>query len=726
MALNDPNALRKATIITSSDCHFAVLNKKTFNNSIKIGAQKHMKETLQFFLDIPIFSGIPESAFYNKYYTNLSKEIIVKGKNVINQGEKPDHITLLQTGSYGLTTRMSLYDLTRLILYYADVLINQNNKEKDSSKDDKKSNKDKKNIINKKENIKKEIKKKEENKKTLNNLIDLQRIISQESALLAESIVFKKYYFSLQFIRINEIYCPEVILNDEYIDENGLYAFTIEAKSPENTIYTLHNRFLVDINEKNISIQKNKEKFLKQKMDLMIKRLLIIRNSLINSFLDSKAKKEIGEAVIKELEDMILFNLKRKRLLNKKEEIIIRAKEKEKKEKLIHLNINNPLTKSKNIDMEKQYKNTEDSNLENNTNNINYNLKASKKKDQKKSVHFKENYNIHHLLKEGLKKVIIQNNKNKISPMRVSLKIAILHLKHDADKHKQELHSKKNKNSNIKKLNKNEEGLLFSVNDLNNNKYSKTNYNLTQSRNEEANLKIKPFPFSDGDNNFKNYNKALAKTHKVLMNNLIWENIKKGLKFPIKLDIENINNFKENNSISNENIINTNYHSHYGSKGFYNRNMNKNKNNYNNLNNNNARKTTSFSKDFSFNNIRIEKENNLYFLSEQSKSKMKPKNKSFSPKKTISNSRIESKTNQTMKNLKKNEELLKIKMKKLISPEEIRFMRINKRLRFSMDINKYNAFKEEKFKSKWKNYFKKNISNRINFFYGKTETEKKV
>ena len=90
MALNEPNALRKATIITTEDSHFAVLNKKTFNNSIKMGAQKHMKETLQFFIEIPIFNGIPEGVFYNKYYTNLSKDIIVKGKNVINQGEKPD------------------------------------------------------------------------------------------------------------------------------------------------------------------------------------------------------------------------------------------------------------------------------------------------------------------------------------------------------------------------------------------------------------------------------------------------------------------------------------------------------------------------------------------------------------------------------------------------------------------------------------------------------------
>ena len=86
-------------------------------------------------------------------------------------------------------------------------------------------------------------------------------------------------------------------------------------------------------------IQKNKEKFVKQKMDFMIKRLLIIRNSMINSFFDSKAKKDIGEAVIKELEEMILLNLKKKRVLNKKEEIILNPNENEKKENIIKNNL---------------------------------------------------------------------------------------------------------------------------------------------------------------------------------------------------------------------------------------------------------------------------------------------------------------------------------------------------------------------------------------------------
>ena len=728
MALNEPNALRKATIITTEDSHFAVLNKKTFNNSIKMGAQKHMKETLQFFIEIPIFNGIPEGVFYNKYYTNLSKDIIVKGKNVINQGEKPDHITLLQTGSYGLTTQMSLYDLTRLILYYADVLINQNNKSNDLPKDNKKNNKDKEkksnnNNNNKKENIKKEAKKKEENKNNLDNYNDIQKLISQESALLAESIGFKKFYFSLQFIRINEIYCPEVILNDEYIDENGLYAFTIEAKAPENTIYTLHNKFLVDLNEKNISIQKNKEKFLKKKMDLMIKRLLIIRNSLINSFLDSKAKKEIGEAVIKELEDAIILNLKRKRLLNKKEEIIIKAKEKDKKEKLIQLNMNSPLSKHKNPEVGKQYKNTGDSMQEkNNSNNNKYNLKTYRMNEKAKSLKLQESYKFKKGSKEKNRNNKSANIKKKLLPIKVSLKTAIKYTYQDIKKENQHKNTTK---TNVPDLKIDGEGLLFSVNDLNSNKYSKTNYNLSKSRNE-AKINFKPFSFSNGENNtYRNYNTALTKTPKFLMNNLIWENMKKEMKFPIKLNIDEINNFYEN-SHSIENTINTNYHTHYGHKGFYNRNMYKNRNNYNNLSNNNARKTTSFSNAFSFNNIRIESQNNLCFLSSKSKPNIKQKNKSSSPKKNISNKIIEPRKIQSVINIKKNEELLKMKMRNLISPEQIHFMRMHRNLRYVTDRNNINKFKEEKFKSSRKDYFKKIITNRINYFYGKTEAEKKA
>ena len=701
MALNEPNSLRKATIITNTDCHFGILNKKTFNNSIKMGAQKHMKETLHFFKEIPIFSGIPESVFYNKYYTNLSKSTIVKGKNVINQGEKPEHITLLQTGSYGLTTHMSLYDLTRLILHYADILINQNINQDRNKNDKNANNKNTKDKNIKKDVSKKELKKKEENKKDLDNLNNIQKLLSEESELLTDSIVFKKYYYSLQYIRITEIYSPEVILNDEFIDENGLYAFTIEAKAPENIIYTLNNKFLMDFNEKNISIQKNKEKFLKQKMDLMIKRLLIIRNSLINTFFDSKEKKEVGEAVIKELEDMILLNLKKKRVLNKKEEIILNTNENEKKER----NNNSLLLRNKNPNSEIIYRNgidiAKDSPRPNKQNNKLKPYKSHEKFEYEfKAKAFKKN-------KTEIKK--------KLKPLlRVSLKTAIKFTNKKESKSK----SKKRRSTILKSK---EELPLFS---LGNKNLLESDNNL--SRNSQSKIKFKPISFSYGIKNSRNNKLMLLKTRKILMNNLIWENITTNVKSPIKLNLETNN--LSNNIIYNSERKNSEqnyYQTYYGRNYFYhNKNIPKIKKNIFLSTNNNRYKNTSssFSHDENYyHDMKIEPQNKLYYISptQNSVQKQKINNNSFS--KENSYSKTEIKTIHSVQNLKKNEALLKMKLKKLITPDEIQMMRMNRRLNYFMDRNKYNKMKGEKFETHRKHYYKKTIMNRMNFFYGKIE-----
>ena len=709
MALNDPNALRKATIITNVDCHFVVLNKKIFNNSIKIGAQRHMKDTLQFFIEIPIFNGIPESVFYNKYYTNLSKSIIVKGKNVINQGEKPDHITLLQTGSYGLTTQMSLYDLTRLILHYADALIYQSINNHEINKNNKNvNNKNQKDINNKKNNIKKEKTRKEENKKELDNLNNIQKLLSQESALLADSIVFKKYYNSLQHIRITEIYGPEVILNDEFIDENGLYAFTIEAKAPENIIYTLNNKFLVDIKEKNISIQKNKERFVKQKMDFMIKRLLIIRNSMINSFLDSKAKKDIGEAVIKELEEMILLNLKKKRVLNKKEEIILNTNENEKNEKIIK---NNILLRYKNIDPGIHYRNGSELNKEKGINNK---LKSYKSHESTKfEYEFKS---------KAFKKNKIEPKKI-LKPLKVSLKTAIKYTNHTAKLNKKPKEKSRNtkRKSTFNNINKSEEGLLFSLDEKDNNNNNNKNFLKTNNKNISRNIgtkiNYKPLSLTYRGNNTEFYNNQLMplKKRKIVMNNLIWENIKSGVKLPIKLNLE-VNNFNNNendiNTNTNNNLISENnkytYYNH-----FYNRHLPNLKSNY-------SYKNTSFSYDNYYHNMQIEYQNNLCYISKQNKLNQNKNNNSSSMKKENSYSKNEQKTINSVQNLKKNEALLKMKLKKFITPDEIQMMR-NRKLNYYIDRNKYNKVKEEKFETNRNHYYKKTIMKRINFFYGKID-----
>ena len=100
LALRNPQAVRTATIITSTSCHFSYLNKSTYNNCLKMNTELHLKEQLSFFINLPIFMDIPITSFYKKYYTNISKNYIIKNSFILKQGEKPSRICLLSKGLY--------------------------------------------------------------------------------------------------------------------------------------------------------------------------------------------------------------------------------------------------------------------------------------------------------------------------------------------------------------------------------------------------------------------------------------------------------------------------------------------------------------------------------------------------------------------------------------------------------------------------------------------------
>ena len=250
----------------------------------------------------------------------------------------------------------------------------------------------------------------------------------------------------------------------------------------------------------------------------------------------------------------------------------------------------------------------------------------------------------------------------------------------------------------------------------------KTNTNL--SRNNGIKINYKPLSLTYRANNteFNNNNQLmLLKTRKVIMNNLIWENIKSGVKFPIKLNYLETNNYKNNENDINNNlnlISGNNTHTYYDH--FYKSHLPNLKNNY--LVNFKNYKNTSFSYDNYYHDMQIEYQNNLCYLSPQNK--LNPKNninnKSLSIKKDNSYSKNDKKAINTVQNLKKNEVLLKMKLKKLIKPDEIQMMRMRK-LNYFVDRNKYNKVKEEKFETNRNHYYKKTIMKRINFFYGKND-----
>ena len=124
LALRDPKAVRTATIITSTDCHFAYLNRKTYNNSLKTNTELHLKNQLTFFINLPIFTDIPVILFYKKYFTHISKHYLAKNRFVIKQGEKPTQLCLLYKGNYELICNMNMKELTESIFYFTEKIKN--------------------------------------------------------------------------------------------------------------------------------------------------------------------------------------------------------------------------------------------------------------------------------------------------------------------------------------------------------------------------------------------------------------------------------------------------------------------------------------------------------------------------------------------------------------------------------------------------------------------------
>ena len=49
LALRNPQAVRTATIITSTSCHFSYLNKITYNNSLKMNLEFHKRVVINFY-----------------------------------------------------------------------------------------------------------------------------------------------------------------------------------------------------------------------------------------------------------------------------------------------------------------------------------------------------------------------------------------------------------------------------------------------------------------------------------------------------------------------------------------------------------------------------------------------------------------------------------------------------------------------------------------------------
>ena len=373
LALRDSKSVRTATIITKTDCDFAYLNRKTYNNSLKTNTELHLKNQLTFFINLPIFVDIPVILFYKKYYTHMTKHNIMKNKFVIKQGDKPTHLCLLYKGAYELICYMNLKELTQLIFYFIEKTKNyQSNSAKLNSYDYK------------------------------DIIIPLRESIEKEKKLIIKNSNFKNLYSKEVLMKISEMSCPDIVGFDAVISKDDLYAFSLKAKTIENIIYSLDMNFYKDLYKRNPLVQKRHNHIIKIKLDMTIKRLVKIRNNIISNFLNRKVEDDLNILVTKEIENIHNVKKSGKRFLlmkNTKCNISFdikdfNNKEKDLFEKKFSLNkIRKNITTDEKIDLSKKIK----------TQTLTPNDEELKNEKEKEKVYRKE------LLGKTPKKIIFNN-----------------------------------------------------------------------------------------------------------------------------------------------------------------------------------------------------------------------------------------------------------------------------------------------------------------------------
>lgn len=264
LALRNPNALRTASIVTNSECFFGTLNTNTYNTSLKVGAEKQRRQNVNFILSIQLFSSINHHIFQKKHFNNFTLGKCEKGTILLKELQKPQWIFLLKEGSFEVTFKASLHELTQLLKFFY-VKISKESME-------------------------------------LSKLQTDERNISH---LLLENKKLEKLYHERKLIRVTEVSPPEVAGLGDYLNEKDLNAFSLECKSPKGEYYQISNYFYSEMNQKDINIKLNENLFLQKKYLFLTKRLFTIRKSTIMLLCGHKTT-FINEQIAQELEEKSL------------------------------------------------------------------------------------------------------------------------------------------------------------------------------------------------------------------------------------------------------------------------------------------------------------------------------------------------------------------------------------------------------------------------------------
>ena len=115
LALINPNQKRTATIIMKENCHFGVLDKESYEISIKTAQEKSRTRNLLYFTNGFLFKGLTNNYFLNNYFFRFKKKIYNSGEYLFRRGEQRTKLFFIINGELQLGGKMTLKKISDII-----------------------------------------------------------------------------------------------------------------------------------------------------------------------------------------------------------------------------------------------------------------------------------------------------------------------------------------------------------------------------------------------------------------------------------------------------------------------------------------------------------------------------------------------------------------------------------------------------------------------------------
>ena len=272
-ALNDhPYCRRTATVISNTTCHLGTFTRHNYITLIKEAAERSKKLYMLFILSLQVFKGLSLNVLQKKYFTNFIIHKIEKNSFAIKENENMQYIYLFKQGTYEHTINTSLYGVTDIINTLYDKvksIMNNNSNNTSNSNSSSMYDKIKSNVVMLGEDIKQM---KQEND-TINS-------IAKEVPLL------KRFYYDKIVFKIYTSDTHELLGFDDLCLKNNESIFSVKCVSTIGEYLMLSKYIYNDMSDNNNDVLKREKEYCYMKNNKTIKRLLDIRKSKIQTFID--------------------------------------------------------------------------------------------------------------------------------------------------------------------------------------------------------------------------------------------------------------------------------------------------------------------------------------------------------------------------------------------------------------------------------------------------------